>query len=153
MNFIAKLPSRISSKKAFTNLEILQEYGELIKVSSEGRSDRHNADDQYRGKIWLPKSIWLIEWFIENNSEVLDHQDINETMIQPSNPLPLVENPRTRQFMTFKLKKSKLNDTNFETLGCSRDNISPLDHRLKSGKNYHTCKGDYMQSDEEAKSA
>lgn len=90
--------------------------------------------------------------FIENNSEILDHQDINETMIQPSNPLPLVENPRTRQFMTFKMKKSKLNDTNFETLGCSRDNISPLDHRLKSGKNYHTCKGDYMQSDEEAKS-
>ena len=68
----------------------------------------------------MVQSICLITFrYKENNSEVIDHQDINETIIEGVK----IPNKRSRQFLDLKIGKKKLNDTNFETMGLSRDNL------------------------------
>lgn len=98
-------------RTTFTNKEILQEYGELVKriVSpSESEQDLRN------------------EWYKENNSEILEHQDINDTMVNHSKTQNKIENDRSRQIYNLKSQKLKLNDTNFETVGASRDQLFSL---------------------------
>ena len=102
------------------NLEILQEYGEIIKKMDS-----------------IEKNEEREEWYKENNSEVIDHQDVHETIIDQW--IPQTQH-RSRQLQRLLVHKKKLNDTNFETIGGSRDCIASLDWSQQLNPNYYTYK-------------
>ncbi|CAI2368112.1 unnamed protein product [Moneuplotes crassus] len=98
-------PSRIDSN--ITNLPLLKEYGEIIMKTDSS-----------------PKISPRDECYKENNSNIIYPQDINDTFIENLPPQP---QHRSRANQTILPNPSKLNHTNFSSIGISRDNLSPLD--------------------------